>query len=483
MFRKMENQHRLDLDFTFKVKIDATNRWVKLSNMIPWQSIEEQYAKNFKKLKGRKAKPVRMALGALIIQQKCGYTDQETVDQITENPFLQYFIGLTEYQDKPVFDPSLMVHFRKRFTPEMLEEINEEIILRANNGDDEPPASGKKTKAQETSKDTFEIYPQNKGKLILDATCTPADIRYPMDLSLLNEAREKLDKMIDDVHTALGKPGKRPRTYRKKARKAFLTTIRNKKPRYKTMRKAVGQQLRYIKRNRQALIRLLEMAVDNFKLNPRQQNTLSTINELYEQQNYMYQNRIHSVENRIVSISQPHVRPIVRGKLGTAVEFGAKVAVSVVNGYAHVEKLDWEAFNEGTTLIDSVERYRQRYGHYPEAVQADKIYRNRMNYRYCEGRSIRLSGPRLGRPTNNINEQKEQRQIVQQDNRERNAIEGKFGEGKRRYSLNRIMARLKNTAESVIWLQFMIMNLEHGLRVFLLNFLWRFFDQKLKFAS
>jgi len=91
----------------------ADNRWVKLAKIIPWESIEERYANLFTSQRGQMAKPVRMALGALIIKEKCGYSDRETVEQITENPYLQFFIGLREYQDHPPFDPSLMVHFRK----------------------------------------------------------------------------------------------------------------------------------------------------------------------------------------------------------------------------------------------------------------------------------------------------------------------------------------------------------------------------------
>jgi len=101
MFHKIENQPRFNFEYSFDVKIDPDNRWVKLSNTIPWRIIEERYAENFKSDKGRKAKPVRLALGALLIQQKCGYSDQETVDQIAENPFLQFFLGFTEYQTKP----------------------------------------------------------------------------------------------------------------------------------------------------------------------------------------------------------------------------------------------------------------------------------------------------------------------------------------------------------------------------------------------
>ncbi|KJS77429.1 MAG: transposase [Desulfotomaculum sp. BICA1-6] len=484
MFQKIENQYYLEeFILPFEGKLRADNRWVKLAKLIPWKSIEERYANRFTSHRGQKAKPVRMALGALIIKERCGFTDRETVEQITENPYLQYFIGLREYQNRAPFDPSLMVHFRKRFGNKALIEINEEICRAAREADEkkdnddnkpEPPKDGNKETVEgknNPDKDSFEVYPANQGKLILDATCAPADIRYPTDLSLLNEAREKLDDIIDIIHKTLGKPGKRPRTYRQIARKSYLNIIRNRKPGKKTIRKAIGKQLRYVKRNLGTVNRLLAKAGDEHGLSRKQQETISTIRKLYEQQRHMFANRTHKINDRIVSISQPHVRPIVRGKATADVEFGAKVAISIVNGYAQVEKLSWDAFNEGNTLIASVECYNQRYGFYPEAVQADKIYRNKDNLRYCAERGIRLSGPRLGRPPADKTLQKELRQLERQDAGERNAVEGKFGEGKRRYGLARIMARLKETAESVICLQFLVMNLEHRLRVLLFNFL------------
>lgn len=189
----------------------------------------------------------------------------------------------------------------------------------------------------------------------------------------------------------------------------------------------------------------------------------------------MYTHRTHKINDRIVSISQPHVRPIVRGKATADTEFGTKVAISIVDGYAYMERLSWDAFNEGVTLQESVENYRQKYGYYPEVVLADKIYRNRENLRYCDRYNIRLSGPRLGRPLVNKVKQKVQKRLERQDASERNAVEGKFGEGKRRYGLARIMARLKETAESVICLQFLVMNLEHRLRVLLSFFLRHLF--------
>ena len=482
MFRKKENQLYIEeFILPFAGKLRADNRWVKLAKIIPWDIIEDRYAKHFTGNRGQVAKPVRMALGALLIQEKCRYTDRETVEQITENPYLQYFIGLEEYQTQPPFDPSLMVHFRKRFDAETLKAINEEICRAAKEAeekkDDEPkpPSGGNKAAAGEStnpeSKDSFEVYRKNQGKLILDATCAPADIRFPTDISLLNEAREKLDDIIDIVHKTLGKPGKRPRTYRQTARKAYLRVVLNKKAGKKAIRKAIGQQLRYVGRNLRAVDHLLTVAGDGHGLSQKHQETLSTIRTVYKQQLHMYNHRTHHVEDRIVSISQPHVRPIVRGKAKANVEFGAKVAISIVDGYTHVETLSWDAFNEGKTLIESVESYRQRFGCYPEAVQADKIYRNQENSRYCKERDIRLSGPRLGRPLVDKEKQQEQKRLERQDASERNAVEGKFGEGKRRYGLARIMARLKETAESVICLQFLVMNLEHRLRVLLPYFL------------
>jgi hypothetical protein len=246
---------------------------------------------------------------------------------------------------------------------------------------------------------------------------------------LLNEAREKLDNIIDIVHKILGRLGSRPRTYRQIAHKAYLSIVHNRKPGKKAIRKAIGKQLRYVKRNLGAVDRLLAMAGDGHGLSQKQQETLRTIRMFYKQQLHMHTHRTHQINDRIVSISQPHVRPIVRGKATADVEFGAKVAISLVDGYAYIETLSWDAFNEGITLQESVEYYHQKYGYYPEAVQADKIYRNRDNLRFCDKYNIRLSGPRLGRPLLDKVLQREQRRLERQDASERNAIESKFGEG------------------------------------------------------
>lgn len=108
--------------------LNPNNRWIQLARLIPWEEFEEQYAEHFVDYEmGAPAKPFRMALGALLIKEKLDITDRETVEQIRENHYLQYLIGMEGYRDEAPFDASMMVHFRKRITPDMLADINERI--------------------------------------------------------------------------------------------------------------------------------------------------------------------------------------------------------------------------------------------------------------------------------------------------------------------------------------------------------------------
>jgi len=104
------------------------NRWVKLAELIPWEELEDKYAEQFSdRGMGAPAKQFRMALGALIIKEKLRLTDEEVVEQIRENVYMQYLVGMEGYQDKEPFEASMMVHFRKRISMEMLNEVNRKI--------------------------------------------------------------------------------------------------------------------------------------------------------------------------------------------------------------------------------------------------------------------------------------------------------------------------------------------------------------------
>ena len=316
--------------------------------------------------------------------------------------------------------------------------------------------------------------PSNQGKLIVDATCTPADITYPTDIKLLNEAREKTEEIIDCIHAPFIGTRKKPRTYREKARRDYLALAKQKRPGYAKIRKAIRKQLGYLSRNLRTIDSMASTGL-LLHLDERLYRLLLVSQELYRQQLWMYQNRCHSIEDRIVSLYQPHVRPIVRGKVKNPVEFGAKISISLVDGFSFVDVLSWDAYNESGDLKDQIESYHRRYGYYPETVLADKIYRTRKNRAYCKERGIRLSGPPLGRPKQITESTQKELQAnkrqQRQDEKDRIAVEGKFGQGKRRFTLDRIMAKLAETSEAVIMVSFIVMNLEKILAGILLSLL------------
>ena len=199
--------------------------------------------------------------------------------------------------------------------------------------------------------------------------------------------------------------------------------------------------------------------------------------EVYRQQLWMYENKQHSISDRIVSLTQPHIRPIVRGKAGKSVEFGAKLSASCRNGYLFLDRISWDNFNESVDLKTQVEEFKRFTGFYPESIHVDRIYRTRDNRAWCKERGIRMSGSPLGRPPTNISNSR--KKPAQSDERIRNSIEGKFGEAKRRFSLGRVMAKLSNTSETGIAITFLVMNLSALLRQAFWLFLCLFHNKNL----
>ena len=425
----------------FSRALNPSNRWVRLAHKMPWDTLVSIYQNQLNNSQtGADGINPRVAIGAIIIKHICDLSDRETVLQIQENMYMQYFIGYSSFSNEEPFDPSLFVDFRKRLGKDQINLINEKILgLRE---EENQEVENKEEKAIVTPA-------VNQGSCIVDATACPQDISYPTDLNLLNDAREKSERIIDLLYPLTELPAK-PRTYRKEARKKYLKTAQKKAKTKKEIRKALKKQLSYLRRNISTIDKLLD-TFSSIPLNKHDYKYLLVIQTLYYQQKYLFDNNIHSIEHRIVSIHQPHVRPIVRGKSNANVEFGAKINVSIMNGYTFLEDLSWDAFNEGTRLMSTIEQYKQRFGYYPKQVLADKIYCNRENRRQLKELHIELRAKPLGRP-----------KAVAENHvspGERNPIEGKFGQAKTAYGLNRIKARLKQTSESWIASIILVLNL------------------------
>ena len=245
MYKPIDKLQHSFLDFNqpLGLHMNPDNRWIKMADRIPWDEFEIKYARLFPSDTGNVAKPLRKALGVLIIQTKFQFSDRELVEQIAENPYLQYFIGLPGFREEAPFDASTLVLFRKRIFAEMLMEVNEYLLApKDDDKDDHTPPSGGKTNDDGTAKEDT-----NKGTLTLDATCAPANIRYPQDISLLNETREKLENMIYRFCKCYGL--KLPRRYRKCARKEYLAFAKSRKHTAKKIRSALRRQLGYVKRD------------------------------------------------------------------------------------------------------------------------------------------------------------------------------------------------------------------------------------------
>jgi IS5 family transposase len=438
----------------FQTSLLADNRWVKLSKVVPWDKFASVYMSMMTVDFGRPGISPRIVLGALIIKHLEKLDDRGAIAAIQENPYMQFFIGLKEFTTQPVFDPSLFVDIRKRAGKEVFDSLNVELIKSVSE-------KGDKKHNRKVNSETNKT-PKNKGKLQADATVADQYITYPTDNGILNQSRKQCEKLIDKLYATGGKEGIKPRTYRREIDKAYLNYSKKKKKRESTHRKMTRKLLECVNRDIKHINKMLdifESKGSRFPLKHPEQRMFWIINTAYAQQKLMYDTKTHSCPDRIVSIFQPHVRPIPRGKTKAQIEFGSKLGVSLDKGFARINTFCWDAYHEGGDLIKQVESYKELHGYYPELVQVDKIYATRENRSWLNERNIRITAVPLGRRKDKETETYYQKRKRRNEASERNHIEGKFGQGKNGYNLNEIRARLKNTSESWVACIFFIMNL------------------------
>ena len=442
---KFTTSHQItfnDFNQSCGMELSLDNDWCVLADRIDWVAAEKQYKQNFPSSKGHPAVPLRQALGALIIQKRMRLSDRALVKSIAENPYYLYFIGLQSFSKKCPFTATTLVGFRKRIDLELLVKLNETFL-----------STAETTREHKTKKAKKFSDACNIGTMILDATCSPSSIRYPQDFSLLNEAREKTDAMIDDLHAQFNE-SRRPRTYRRVMRAAYLSMAKSKKRSSKKIRALIRKQLCSLKRNLDFVCAYL---AKGGKLRQKSMANLETISALYCQQKQMFDNKTHRVADRIVSISQPYIRPIVRGKVKAPVEFGAKYDVSIdEKGHARLEKLSFNPYNECSVFRDAVERYKDRTGHYPQRALVDKIYRTRENREFCKVNGIQMSGRAPGRPAK---DDVEERKAEHKNDVDRNEIERFFSREKRTCGAALITTKLSETTLGSIALSVLVANL------------------------
>ena len=460
----------------FEQKLSPENRWVRMAELVPWDKMAEVFFSCLSTDQGRPTVDLRIILGALMVKHIEGLSDEDTIQYIQENIYAQYFVGLSSFQIEPVFVPSLFVEIRKRLGQEGSAKLNDLMIRQARelkvikhrrkSTEDTPPAppqdeedaGAAEAGKPETAK---KEAPGNQGTLLLDATVAPLHIAYPTDVRLLSEARRHSEALIDRLYASQEQLwSQKPRTYRREAKKAFVRFSKKKKKDRKDIHKATGQQLRYVKRNLKTLNKMLDLLEAQKQAvcwTPPEWRKLWIIQELYRQQEELFRDGRKRIDDRLVSIQQPHVRPIKRGKGGTKdTEFGPKLNVSMTEGIARADQIDFNAFNEANCLEDQIEGYKSLHGYYPALVLADRIYWTQHNRKYLKSNRINLGGVPMGPPREMS---KYEKYKTRKRNNKRSEIEGKFGQAKSKYGLEDLFTRLPVTIMAEINLIFLAINL------------------------
>ena len=462
----------------FDQELSPSNRWVKLAKLIPWDDLASVYARRLRSDSGRGSIDIRMVIGALIVKHKLGLDDRGTVAMISENIYLQYFCGLSSFQTKEPFHPTVFVDIRKRIGAREFDAWNTQIIEKV----DALKSKRKRliSKQKDTNDQDGNSTTSHKGRLKIDATVANQKIDFPTDAKLLNRAREESERIIDILYSESGLKIK-PRTYPRLARKEYMSFSKSKKKTKRAIRKTVGKQLRYLQRNLGHIQKLLDEIESKgkstrFPSSPGDQKIYWVIQHVYDQQKRMYDEQNHRHPDRILNIYQPYVRPIPTGKQKAATEFGAKISASEVDGMTGVEHISWDNFNESIDLKLQVSMFKETYGYYPELLLADRIYLNRNNRKWLKEKGIRMVGKPLGRHPK-VKQTAYHKRKIRKEQNQRNLIEGKFGQGKNTYGLNNIQAKRSDTSKSWIAAIFFVMNIQKLFKVatkkavFYLNFL------------
>lgn len=416
----------------FGGKLDENNRWLKREALVPWDELETMYRSYFSPL-GRPAKDSRLMLGALCIKHFEGCSDEKVELSSRENPYMQYFCGLDSFATEALFDESTVCNLRKRLGKQFFEECDREVLR---------------------TLQRHKLVDGDDG-VMFDATVVPSEVRDPTDTGLLNQAREGLVDQVDTIGKAVGK---RFRTYKRVARKGYLDFSKKRRKGKKKIRGAIKKLTQYVRRNLKQFeegLRLLHARGQS--LSPRVLERYAVIRKLYAQQMEMYRNRVHSVKDRIVSLHQPWVRPMPRGKEGRATEFGPKAALSLVDGYLFLDRLSSSAFNEASAMESTLDCFVERFGKEPATATGDGLYGTKANRKILAQRGIRDAFKKLGRPKKEPDNQVRWKKKMQ---RTRNRIEGYIGHAKEHFNCKRIGYKTEAGMEIWIRMSLSMMNLD-----------------------
>lgn len=417
--------------FPFGGKLDENNRWLRIAELIPWEELEEEYAKRFSDV-GRPAKDAQLIIGLMLLKHMTGLSDEGLVEEVVENPYMQAFCGFEKFVTGEILDSSTLTKMRERLGLEFFRKLE-----------------------RRTYKMLIDRRIIKARGMLVDATVFPEEIKYPNDVGLLNDVREWLGRTIKKLGKMVGK---KYRTYPRRSRKEYLNFSKKKTKTKKAINKAKKQMLQYVRRN----IKHLKDAIEQIKARGRRIKEhiiekLGVSEKIFHQQWEMYKRKAKRVDDRIVSLHRPYVRPIKRGKQGKKTEFGGKGALVAVDGFLFLDHFEHRAFAEEELLGRHLAGYLERFGKLPPYASMDAKYGTEENRELVSALEVRASFKRRGRKPKTVDSQD---RWFKKKQRERNRIEGNFGNGKEHYGLDRVRYSIKDGSEIWIRAGILAMNLK-----------------------
>ena len=291
--------------------------------------------------------------------------------------------------------------------------------------------------------EAWKPYMKDLDTMYTDATCYESEMRYPTDAKLLWEGIEKSYKIMCDVSKRVGIH--RPKTKYLDVEKANMGYVKQRKHSKSQTRRLTRRLVNLLGKILKEIRRMEREHSDSNLLTDKEKKVIDIITKAYRQQKNHFESNDprESIPNRIVSLAKPYVRPIVRGKEVKNVEFGAKCNNILVDGISFIEKLSFNAFNEGTRLQHCIKMHKRLFGEEVKKVGGDTSYASKENRNFCKENGIQTSFVKKGRPSQ---EKKEKDFVRQELARVRaTAMEGSFGTQKEHYDMRRIKARKKET--------------------------------------
>jgi len=450
MYSKESNEHQYSFkhDWFIVPEVDKNHEIIKIADAIDWVSLSEKLSSFYCPDNGRPTKPARAKVGLLILKHLYGHSDESVVDMLKRDIYAQYLCDVSLKEAVTFINPSSLTKFRKQIGADGVKLIEAEALH-----------SLKKTRTLRGR------------RLVVDTTIMPSNIAYPTDVTLLEKVRSRAVKYLQKAKDF---GAKSHRTYQRTARKVFITfakirthTIRFRRRTQKKLLQFASRNVRQLNETIQALEPQVKETNTTVKSLPQEtgnvikeqflQETktfLSTAQKILTQQKDVYQNK--KVPERIVSIHQPHIRPMVRGKYPVSVEFGPKVLLNLQNDCLFLEGVQFNNIADSHLLEASIQKYKERFGCYPTQLAADRGFWSKENRQLAEDYGIK----KIAIENKGKSSYLKGKPFRERLRRLRCKIEAKISLAKRKYGLDRCLYSIQGGEEIWARLGLLAMNLK-----------------------